>query len=187
MPRFRRLEEYRLQRMVAVLKPWIQGSTLDVGCWNGEVAKRLDHSPITGIDVTVPSDCQIDAKPYDGQHIPFEDGSFDTVLCSFVLHHSDDPTALIKEMARVGRRLVILEDRFDRFPHKVAVTILHQIMAWTLKMPYRLRGFRSRERWLELFSELGLRVVRCERYRSFLPRVPALGHYLFVLENERPG
>jgi SAM-dependent methyltransferase len=173
--------------MIAVLKPWIQGSTLDVGCWNGEVAKRLDHSPIVGIDVAVPPDCQIEAKTYDGLHIPFADQSFDTVLCSFVLHHSDDPAALLKEMARVGRRLVILEDRFDRFGHKVAVTILHQIMAWTLKMPYKLRGFRSRERWQQLFAELGLRVVSFEKHKSFLPRVPYLGHYLFVLEKERLG
>ncbi len=38
---------------------------------------------------------------YDGTHLPFDDGSFDTVLSIQVLEHTPRPRQLISEMARV--------------------------------------------------------------------------------------
>jgi SAM-dependent methyltransferase len=45
---------------------------------------------------------------YDGKRLPFEDGSFDTVLSVQVLEHTPHPAHLISEMSRVLRRDGIL-------------------------------------------------------------------------------
>lgn len=40
----------------------------------------------------------------EGEHLPFEDGAFDYVICNQVLEHADDPARFINEIMRVGRR-----------------------------------------------------------------------------------
>jgi ubiquinone/menaquinone biosynthesis C-methylase UbiE/uncharacterized protein YbaR (Trm112 family) len=40
----------------------------------------------------------------DGEHLPFEDGSFDLVYCVAALHHALDLPRMVREMARVTRR-----------------------------------------------------------------------------------
>src|SRR5581483_3039859 len=39
----------------------------------------------------------------DADRIPFADGHFDVVVCRFAVHHFDNPSAMIGEMARVCR------------------------------------------------------------------------------------
>jgi ubiquinone/menaquinone biosynthesis C-methylase UbiE len=48
----------------------------------------------------------------DGRRLPFDDRSFDIVHASLVLHHLDpgDAAALIREMARVARHGIVLND-----------------------------------------------------------------------------
>jgi SAM-dependent methyltransferase len=44
------------------------------------------------------------------EHIPFADGSFDTVVTRIAPHHFSDIRAAVGEMARVARRVVLVED-----------------------------------------------------------------------------
>jgi SAM-dependent methyltransferase len=48
----------------------------------------------------------------DGRELPFEDRAFDVAHCSLVLHHLDakEAVGLLREMARVSRRGVIIND-----------------------------------------------------------------------------
>ena len=70
------------------------------------------HLEITGIDndPDMVSICQAkgqEAKLADATEMPFEDDSFDIVYCSFLLLWVDDPTRVLKEMARVSKKWVI--------------------------------------------------------------------------------
>ncbi|MFB6456060.1 class I SAM-dependent methyltransferase [Chitinophaga sp. Hz27] len=40
----------------------------------------------------------------DGEHLPFEDKSFDYVICNHVLEHVDNPHAFLQEQFRVAKR-----------------------------------------------------------------------------------
>ncbi len=86
----------------------MNGKVLDVGC--GEMPFRSLLGPgasYTGIDVPSAQAFGMgsspDIVPFDGRAIPFPDASFDHVLCTEVLEHVEEPSALISEMLRVLR------------------------------------------------------------------------------------
>lgn len=89
---------------------------LDVGCGDGLLcaalgAKRPDMT-LRGIDVLPREHTHIPVEMFDGVRIPFEDDSFDAVLFSDVLHHTGDPTVLLREARRVARRCVLIKNHF---------------------------------------------------------------------------
>ena len=90
------------------------GRVLDLGCGDGSIAaavmaQRPDLA-FEGVDVLVRPHTHIPVTPYDGATLPFADDSFDFVTVIDVLHHTDDPGAVLAEAARVARTAVILKD-----------------------------------------------------------------------------
>ena len=77
---------------------------LDVGCGLKPYESYFSHCTYIGIDVAE-SGREASNKTYDyafdGVNIPFENGSYDVVLCTEVLEHAINPSALLKEMHRV--------------------------------------------------------------------------------------
>ncbi len=100
------------------LSPFLAGarSVLDVGSSNGpadqQAHRRLDSPRVVGVDVFVQADSVIPIEQYDGATLPFADGSFDTVVLIDVLHHADDPPALLAEAARVAKQHVLVKDHY---------------------------------------------------------------------------
>ena len=176
------IDETRADTVARILKPHVRGSTLDVGCWNGAVAKRLNLPDIVGIDVVQPANPQIEVRQFDGVHIPFENKTFDTVLCSTCLHHAEDPDALIEEVRRVGKRIVVFEDSCDTTVQKWSAQLLHAIGSRVVGMPYQIAGFRPEEAWRRFFEQHGLRVTQCSRHPGTQPLWLLMRHYLFILE-----
>jgi SAM-dependent methyltransferase len=87
---------------------------LDVGCGDGRLAKLISQLrpdvEFTGIEVLVRPDCHIHVAEFDGRTIPFADRSFDAAMLVDVLHHTEDPTALLAEAARVAAHCVLIKD-----------------------------------------------------------------------------
>jgi len=77
---------------------------LDIGCGIKPYRNLFTTDHYTGIDIAGGGH-EDDAKTvdsfYDGHTIPFSDNSFDTLICTQVLEHADDPEVLAKECARV--------------------------------------------------------------------------------------
>jgi|AACY02.2.fsa_nt_gi SAM-dependent methyltransferase len=176
------LEVLRAKKVARILQPHIHGRTLDVGCFNGEVASRLKTSEIVGIDVVDPPQPLVPVMKFDGLHLPFADASFDTVLASVILHHAREPRPLLEEMARVGRRLVVFEDDVDRWWSHASTLGLHRITSRLHDMPYERAGFRTTDEWLAFFKAAGLEARCLERHPGTQPPWPLLRHTLFVLE-----
>jgi ubiquinone/menaquinone biosynthesis C-methylase UbiE len=175
------IDKQRANRVAAILDPHVRGKTLDVGCWNGAVARRLTQAEVIGIDVVRPPEPQIDVVEFDGVHVPFADKQFETVLCCTALHHAAEPDVLLDEMKRVGRRLVILEDSYDTHCERASVVALHAIGSRMVKIPYRCDGFRSSEAWRRMFADHALAVESSTRHPGVQPGWPFLRHNLFVL------
>jgi ubiquinone/menaquinone biosynthesis C-methylase UbiE len=88
-------------------------SALDVGSGPGIAAEALSaRLEITSLDLDMAA-CRgirgrgLEAVRGDALSLPFADGSFDIVYCSFFLLWTQDPSAALKEMARVSRQWVL--------------------------------------------------------------------------------
>lgn len=97
-------------------------SVVDIGCGDGFSTMRfwdsVHPSKMAGVDpapnAIKVADSKRGERPIEfrvltDNHVPFEDASFDVAIIQGVLHHADDPPAIIKEALRVAREVVILE------------------------------------------------------------------------------
>jgi SAM-dependent methyltransferase len=168
----------RVRRLAQLLSERLPraGRVLDVGCGDGLLASALRGTRgdgalmFEGIDVLVRPDAHIPVTPFDGRHIPFDDASVDAVLFVDVLHHADDPHALLREARRVTRRTVLIKDHTRagllagptlRFMDRVG-NARHGVA-----LPY---NYWSRAQWDDALNDAGLDVVSWQ---------PKLGLYPF--------
>ncbi len=93
-------------------------STLEVGCGDGallcELARRGFGGQLSGVEITqaavkiASTRPQIDSvRLYDGLHVPAPDGAYDLGILSHVLEHVPQPAALLAEVARACRAVVV--------------------------------------------------------------------------------
>jgi SAM-dependent methyltransferase len=86
---------------------------LEIGCGTGsDLLQFAKHGALaTGVDLTTKhvelarkrvGDLAI-VYQADARHLPFEDASFDYIYSHGVLHHSDEPEKIVREMFRVLR------------------------------------------------------------------------------------
>src|SRR3954454_1654578 len=102
-----------LDALVAWCEPGPDVEALDVATGGGHVARRLAQA---GCRVTT-CDAAQGMRPdvvCPAEQLPFPDGSFDVVACRIAAHHFIDVAAAVREMARVTRRLVVVEDTLLR-------------------------------------------------------------------------
>ncbi|HWE36605.1 MAG TPA: methyltransferase domain-containing protein [Isosphaeraceae bacterium] len=149
-------------------------SVLDVGCGDGLLARLLlDRRPdldVRGIDVLVRPGTHVPVAPFDGRTIPEADGGVDVVLFVDVLHHTDDPTVLLREAARVARRAVVLKDHTrDGLLAGPTLRFMDDVgnARHGVALPH---NYWPRRRWHEAFAALGLSVVAWRDDLGLYPR-----------------
>lgn len=95
-----------------ILENIIGKSVLDVGCGNGFLSRQIYEKykiEVTGIDIIAPkNDDDITYLKGEAENIPFENSSFETVICSHTLEHIPDILRAIKEIRRVAKKRIIL-------------------------------------------------------------------------------
>src|SRR5271157_2417043 len=142
-----------------------QGSgVLDIGCGDGTIgsllAERGTEISIEGVEFAPRPPCRVPCRPFDGGKLPFADGSFDVCLFVDVLHHTDDPSILLREAHRVTRRFVLIKDHLSErwFDCKTL-----QFMDWVGNRPHGVRlpyNYLSRKEWQASFAKCGLSIAQ---------------------------
>jgi SAM-dependent methyltransferase len=164
---------------------------LDIGCGSGQLAvllrERLEDLHVRGVETLLRTRTQIPVTHYDGKRLPYPEAAFDVSILVDVLHHADDPLAVMKEARRVSRRAVIVKDhvRSGRWSHQVL-----SFMDWVGNAPHgvdsKYHYFDTRE-WAGILSGAGLRVVTRNEQLGLYPG-PARAlfernyHFVAVLE-----
>lgn len=143
---------------------------LDLGCGNGGLClslRTLGHD-VTPVDVQNHSFFEEVAPViYDGAHLPFEDGSFDTVLLITVLHHTPDPDAVLREAMRVSRkRIIVMEDVFQNAVQKHLTFFTDSLV--NLEFYGHPHTNRRHEEWVHTFGKLNLHISHYESFRTLL-------------------
>jgi 2-polyprenyl-3-methyl-5-hydroxy-6-metoxy-1,4-benzoquinol methylase len=90
-------------------------SVLDLGCGLGGYSRALAERgfDVRALDVAPDyveraRSIGVDAEVYDGERIPLEDDSVETVILLEVVEHLDDPGGLLREARRVARGNVMV-------------------------------------------------------------------------------
>jgi SAM-dependent methyltransferase len=148
-------------------------NVLDVGCGDGLIGSLVrEHRPdveVSGIDIAVRPVTHIPVREFDGHTIPLGPDGVDVVMLVDVLHHAEDPLALLAEAARVAKEAVVLKDVTPVGP--LSETTL-RFMDWVgnarhgVPLPYR---FWSQAEWRRAFAELELSVELVRRRLGLYP------------------
>ena len=116
-------------------------SIIDIGCGGGyllqEIARKFPSKHLTGFDIKEPSG----KEPFTYVHgnieqLPFEDESFDTVICCHTIEHLLQLDQCIRELVRITRKQLFivtpcqryfyytLDEHVNFFPFKEKLTSL---------------------------------------------------------------
>jgi ubiquinone/menaquinone biosynthesis C-methylase UbiE len=155
------------------LLPSPMSSALDVGCGTGRTLLWLaDRNPdfrLHGIEpatglAAIARTALPNAEIIDGvgDRMPFANGSIDLVVATGIMHHVDDPAAVISEMFRVAAKAVLISDHNNfafggRFSQKLRVILkaLSLFSAFVyVKQGFRRQGYSKEDGWWYPYSLL---------------------------------
>lgn len=94
-----------LWREIAGSAKELSGRLLDVGCGAQPYRELFPGRKYIGLDIDTPRTRQLAVADtfYDGNAFPFEDATFDSVLCNQVLEHVFNPKSFLAEIRRVSK------------------------------------------------------------------------------------
>ncbi len=157
-PIYEHRARWTLRRLRAHIKR--TDHVLDIGagdCRVDELLQRKVGCQVTPVDVEDFNTTSLPLTMFDGTRLPFKDDSFDVSLVIFVLHHAQDPRAVLAEARRVTRRhVIVFEDvnttTWDRWTFRG----FHRLLEWSehISRPYHEW---TPQQWTSLAQELGYR------------------------------
>ena len=161
---------------------------LDIGTGNGAVAHLLQKEGFPtevrdklGIFTTDIIDKRVFKDVpfvlFDGNMLPFEDGSFDCVLILTVLHHAHDPVKVLQEAKRVSAgRIIVIEDVYKNILQKYLTYFMDSLV--NFEFAGHPHNNKTSQEWLETFRQMNLRVrdIQEKRFLLFFRQVT------FILE-----
>jgi len=162
----------RLSQQLSDLLPE-NADVLDVGCGDGKLAALIQSCrpdvKIQGIDVLVRDKTEIPVTKYDGTTIPFPDKSFDVMMFVDVLHHTDDPHALLEEASRVAKSFIVIKDHTNE-GFLSAKTL--RFMDWVGNKPHGVvlpYNYWREHQWKEAFNDLQFEVLAWKKDLCLYP------------------
>ena len=127
----------------------------------------LFQTEVTSLDVVLNTDAlSDDVVLYEGSRIPFDDNSFDTVVCTYTLHHTPSPEALFAELCRVSKRtIIVIDETYKSFWQKLDLvyTCWQTNRRGGQKVQIQWASYLSENRFAQLFSDQGLQVQTREQ------------------------
>jgi ubiquinone/menaquinone biosynthesis C-methylase UbiE len=170
-----RVHTRRVRILAAAAAPLLPANArvLDIGCGDGQVAAAIGRQrpdvSFAGVEVAPRPGCLIPVTQFDGSHLPFPDGSFDATLIVDVLHHTEDPSLLLREAARVTRDAVVLKDHLrEGLWAQATLRFMDELGNRRHGVPLPNRYLSAKE-WSQLFVECRLVTVNSDPIRHLYP------------------
>ncbi len=169
---------------LAFIAHWVreQSQVLDLGCGDGVMLDYLQSDKgCSGYGVEIDDEqipkcvarnVSVIQQDLNGGLAMFEDNAFDTVLCLSALQMVKDVEGTLREIARVGREVMVSFPNFAYWPHRVA--LLRGRMPVSRSLPYQwydtpnLRCATIRD-FAALANQLGLEVLECVALKDGKP------------------
>ncbi|MBV8625143.1 MAG: methionine biosynthesis protein MetW [Herbaspirillum sp.] len=169
---------------LAFIAHWVreQSQVLDLGCGDGVMLDYLQTDKNCsgyGVEIDdeqipkcVARNVSVIQQDLNGGLAMFEDNAFDTVLCLSALQMVKDVEGSLREIARVGREVMVSFPNFAYWPHRVA--LLRGRMPVSRSLPYQwydtpnLRCATIRD-FEALANQVGLEVLECVALKDGKP------------------
>jgi len=185
---FRKLYQWAAKKMCQECQAFIENGSkiLDLGCGSGIIGKEFQdyfRAKLIGIDIKDRRVEKIPFQIFDGFNIPFPENYFDVVLINYVLHHVNDPIALLKEAKRVSKeKIIIYEDLPEGFLSKLNCKF-HQL---SYNLFFGNSGeklnFKTKKEWEEFFKKSGLKLIAQKRTFTDFDFFDPVKRVIFILE-----
>ena len=137
-----------LDLIVEWAEPGPARAALDVATGGGHVARRLREAGCLVVSCDPAPGMEPDVI-CRAEELPFADGSFEVVVTRIAAHHFEDVGAATREMARVSRELVLVEDTLYESEVVEEAERLHD--------PTHVRSY-GEEEWRSFLAAAGLEV-----------------------------
>ena len=137
------------------------GSVLDLGSGTGASFSDLTNFDVTAVD---PDEQMLSLNNFDkkvvgkGEELPFNENSFDNVLCCFVWRNVDDTEKALSEVYRVlkpGGKFILLDmtrpkNSFLKLIHKIGTFILLHFVGF---ITFNLKEYRFLYKSLDFYPQ----------------------------------
>lgn len=182
----------KAKRLGSSIVPYLKSvqSVLDVGCGNMQIARYIRHiypeKKIIGVDIRDYRTADLPIVLYDGKKLPFKNKQFDCAYAVFVLHHTDNPREMLREIIRVAKKIVIIEEVYSSKFQKI-LTFLHDWVFNKLESVHmEVPGnFLTDREWKSTFDSFGM-ILKDERDVWQMPRPFNLTHQkLYAISHGR--
>jgi SAM-dependent methyltransferase len=118
-----------------------QGKTIvDLGCLEGGFTLLFAQAGMEALGIEAREmnieKCEYVAKAFELPNLRFalddvrniqSHGRFDAVFCSGLLYHLDDPTAYLRTLSRVTKRVLIIDTHYSRAPDRWLDRLAHRV------------------------------------------------------------
>ena len=153
-------------------------TVLDIGCGEGAMGEHIARTygwdvTLTDLDAGVARSTRLPFQPCTPTTLPFDDNAFDAALLTFVLHHADDPEAVMQEALRVSRHRVFVLESVAYHP------VQRRLLGWTDAVVNAIRSgggmapphpetYRPTSEWAAWMQKQGARVVKTRTVDGWL-------------------
>jgi len=156
------------EKYIDFLKSKNISNILNFGSGDGFSSDVLRKAGFVVTDIDVSNLSQTNHQPilFNGKEIPFDDLTFDCVICNFVLHHIDKNLLnnIIEEIKRVSKNYIIITEDLNNTIIDHFFTRLH-LLTTNFNSSNNLK-MNSYDEWVKIFKLSNLDIL----YEIFLPR-----------------